>query len=150
MILQFSNSVLCRQMCLCCSVGKCFCRNKTLPSSLSSCINSYVAVALRSGTWDEFYCLLDFCLVHIQMVGWVFSFSCSLWQCQTALLSFLLKDRLFSSFHLKKMNYLYRLPVLPDLEIFVYNNLTSDLLLIWDLLSTISSSCCFSLALSLL
>ncbi len=144
-----------------CCVGRCACValwesvsaeiRQPLPSSLSSCINSYVAVALRSGTWDEFYCLLDFCLVHIQMVGWVFSLSCSLWQCQTALLSFLLKDRLtVSSFHLKKMKYLYRLPVLPDLEIFVYNNLTSDLLLIWDLLSTISSSCCFSLALSLL
>ncbi len=85
-ILQFSNSVLCRQ------TGRCACValwesvsaevRQPLPSSLSSCINSYVAVARRSGTWNEFYCLLDFCLVHIHMVGWVFSLSCSLWQCQ--------------------------------------------------------------------
>lgn len=154
--LQFSNSVLCRQ------TGRCACValwesvsaeiRQPLPFSLSSCINSYVAVARRSGIWNEFYCLLDFCLVYIQMVGRVFSLSCSLWQCQAALLSLLLKDRLtVSSFQLFfLLKDLYRVPVLPDSEIFVYKNLTSDLLLIWDFLSTSSSSCCFSLALSLL
>lgn len=39
-ILQFSNSVLCRQMCLCCFVGKCFCRNKTASSLLSVLLRS--------------------------------------------------------------------------------------------------------------
>lgn len=98
-----------------------------LPSSLSSCINSYVAVARRSGTWKEFYCLLDFCLVHIQMVGWVFSLSlyCSLWQRQAALLSLLLNDRLtVSSFEPFSIKYLYRVPVFPDSETFAYKNLT--------------------------
>lgn len=78
-ILQFNISVLCRQTGRCAYValweGVSAGVRLPLPSSLSSCINSYVAVARRSGTWKEFYCLLDFCLVHIQMVGWVFSLS---------------------------------------------------------------------------
>lgn len=72
-IMQSSVIVLCRQTGKCAYValweGVSAGIRRPLPSTLSSCINSYVAVARRSGTWKEFYCLLDFCLVHIQMVG---------------------------------------------------------------------------------
>lgn len=76
--LQFNISVPCRQTGRCAYVAQ-WERvsagiRRALSSSLS-CANSYVAVVRRSGTWNEFYCLLDFCLVHKQMVGWVFFFS---------------------------------------------------------------------------
>lgn len=78
-ILQFNINVLCRQTGRCAYVALWESVSagirQALSSSLSFCANSYVAVVRRSGTWNEFYCLLDFCLVHIQMVGWVFSFS---------------------------------------------------------------------------